>query len=59
MWPHGFEVFRVVAKGEECSVNFGMQSLDAAVHHFGEAGHVRNVGDVYAGFAKRAGCSAG
>src|SRR5205085_948439 len=36
-------VFGVVADGEDASVYAWVQSLDATVQHFGEAGHVCNV----------------
>ncbi len=30
---------------EDAAVNLGMERLDPAVHHFGEAGHVTDVDD--------------
>ena len=35
---HRGDVLGVVAQGEQAAVDFGMQRLDPAVHHLGEAG---------------------
>src|SRR5205807_3064043 len=43
---HRNEVLRMVAKSEESSVYFGVQGLYAAVHHLGESGYVRNIGNL-------------
>ncbi len=55
---HGFHVFRIVTDGEDAAVNFRMQGLYAAVHHFRETGHFGNglhrnagVGDGFHGAA--------
>ena len=40
-------------------MHLGMQGLDPAVEHFGEAGVVRDVGDVEPGVAQQLGGAAG
>src|SRR5262245_27869625 len=53
------EVVRVIAAREDAAVQRGMQRLDAAVHHLGEAGDVGDVRDAEAGVAQRARRAAG
>ena len=49
---HGGGVIRVVADGEQAAMDLGMQRLHPAVHHFGEAGHVRNPDGGQAGLSE-------
>ena len=49
----------VVAQEEQSAVDFGVQRLDPAVHHLGEAGDVGNIGDGEAGVAQGLGGAAG
>ena len=53
------DVFRVVAHGENAAVDVGVQRLDAAVEHFGEAGHVGHVAHRQAGVGQRLARAAG
>jgi hypothetical protein len=46
-------VLGVVAQREERAVDARVERLDAAVHHFGEAGHVRHVAHFEARLAQR------
>ena len=48
-----------VAAVENASVNFGMQRLDAAIEHFGEAGEIGDVLDGNAGVAQEFGGASG
>ena len=40
---HGRHVFWIVAHAEQSAVHFGVQRLDAPVHHLGKAGDVADV----------------
>jgi hypothetical protein len=53
------QVLGQVAAGEDAAVHLGVQGLDAAVEHFGEAGVVGDVGHRQAGFAQGLGGAAG
>ena len=33
-------MIRLVADGQQSAMHFGVEGLDAAIHHFGEAGEV-------------------
>ena len=55
----GGYVLGVVADVEDAAVDLGMEGLDAAVEHLGEAGEVADVADGEAGFAEGAGGAAG
>ncbi len=48
----GAHVLGVVAHGEERAVNARVERLDATVHHFGKAGHVRHVTHFDSGLAQ-------
>lgn len=56
---HGFHMFRIVADGKDAAVDLRMQGLDAAVHHFRKARHIRDGNDrnacVRDGFHRAAG----
>ena len=43
MLLHRCRVLVVVADRQKPAVNFRMQGLDPAVHHFGKAGHLCNI----------------
>ena len=43
MGRRGVEVVLMAAPGEDAAVHERMQGLDAAIHHFGEAGDVRDI----------------
>src|SRR6185436_3424 len=47
------------AAGEDAAVDFRVQRLDAAIHHFGKAGHVADVDHRQAGIGQRFRGSAG
>ena len=59
MFVHRRDMFGVVADGEQAAMDLGVQRLDAAVHHFGEAGKVGNIHHLKACFAQRLGGAAG
>jgi hypothetical protein len=59
MLAHGLDVLGVVAEGEQAAVDFGVQRLEAAVHHFGEAGDLAYIGDDQAVVAEEFGGAAG
>jgi hypothetical protein len=59
MLLHGAGVAFLVTQREQAPMHLGMQRLEAAVHHFGEARHGRNVGDPEAGCGQRLGRAAG
>jgi hypothetical protein len=50
---HGRRVLGVAADAEDAAMHLGMQGLDPAVEHFGEAGVVGDVGDVQSGIAQQ------
>ncbi len=50
----GGDVLGVGADVEDAAVDLGVEGLDAAVEHLGEAGEVGDVADVEAGFAEGA-----
>ena len=52
-------VLGVAADVEQTAVDEGVEGLDAAVEHLGEAGEVADVADGQAGFAEGAGGAAG
>ncbi len=56
---HRAGVVLVGADGEQAAMHPGMQRLDAAVHHLGEAGELRNVDHLEAGVFQRLGGAAG
>ena len=56
---HGGYVFRIIAAMQNAAMHFGMQRLDAAVEHFGEAGEFGNIFDCYAGVAEKFGGASG
>jgi hypothetical protein len=39
------QILRMVTAGEDAAVDVGVEGLHAAVHHFGESGDLRHVGD--------------
>ena len=47
------------ADGEQAAMHLGMQRLDAAVHHLGEAGQIGDIRDGEAGIGDRLGGAAG
>ena len=53
------EVLGVMTAREDAAVDHRMQRLDAAVHHLGEPGDVRDVDDRQAGIGERFGGAAG
>ena len=55
----GAGVLGVAADGEQAAVHLGMQRLEAAVHHLGEAGVLGDVGDGDAGVLQGLGRAAG
>jgi hypothetical protein len=59
MLGHGRDMVRIVADGEQAAMHFGVERLDAAVHHLGKAGQVRNVAHLEARLAQRFGGAAG
>ncbi len=50
---HGPGMFGVVANCQQSAMDFRMQGLDPAVHHFREACQVRYVADLEAGVRER------
>ncbi len=56
---HGGLVARVLADGEQPAVHQRVQRLQPAVHHLGEAGEVRDLGDGQAGRRQRVARAAG
>ena len=56
---NGANMRGIPADGENSAVDFGMQSLHAAVEHFGKAGDIGNILDWNAGFANQARGAAG
>ena len=52
-------VLGVVADVEDAAVDLGVEGLDAAVEHLGEAGEVADVADLEAGVAEGFGGSSG
>ncbi len=59
MLLHRGGVFRVIADREEAAVDFGVERLDAAVHHFGKAGDLRHIHHRQAEVAQEFGRAAG
>ncbi len=55
----GLEILGVMAPRENAAVDLGMEGLDAAVHHLGKAGDVRDIDDGEAGVCEGARGSAG
>ena len=53
------EIVGMIAAREDAAVDFRMERLDAAVHHFGEAGHVADVDHRQARIGQRLRGSAG
>ena len=51
MLGHGGGMVGIVAHRQQAAMHLGMQRLDAAVHHFGEAGEVGNLAHRQAGIA--------
>ena len=44
----GHHAIVLAAAGENAAVYFRVQGLDPAIHHFGEAGVIRYLGDIQA-----------
>ena len=59
MGVHGGDVAFVVASCQQPAMNFWMQGLDPAVHHFRESGMLGDFLDGDAGIAERLGGTAG
>ena len=59
VFGHRGRVFGIVAHRQQAAVDFGVQRLDASVHHFGKAGQVRNVAHRQPGIAQCLGGAAG
>jgi hypothetical protein len=56
---HHRQVLGQVAPTKDAAMHLGVQGLDAAVEHLGEAGVVGNIGDLQAGIAQQLGGAAG
>jgi hypothetical protein len=56
---HRLPVLGIAADRQQAAMHLGMQGLDAAVHHLGEAGKVRHVRDLQPRFGDRLGGTAG
>jgi hypothetical protein len=56
---HGFAVLREPDIAEETSMDEGVEGLDAAVEHLGEAGYIAHVLDLELGGAEGGGGAAG
>ena len=56
---HGGDVLRIFAAMQNPAVDLGMQSLDAAIEHFGKTGELGDVLDRHFGVAQEFCCAAG
>ena len=56
---HRRDVCGVLAQRQQPAVDFGVQRLHPAIHHFRKPGDVGDVEDIYARFAQRVGRAAG
>ena len=59
MGLHGARMVRIVAQGQEAAVDGRVEGFDPTVHHFGEAGDLRDIFDGKAGVAEGFGGAAG
>src|SRR4051794_3469686 len=48
----GLNVLRIIANGQDSTVDLRMQRLDSPIENLGKAGHVRNVADSEAGIGQ-------
>ena len=56
---NGAQMFGLIAARQKPAVNGGVQSFDAAIHHFGKAGHLGDIGHGQPGLAQGTGGAAG
>ncbi len=56
---HRLSVARIVAQRQKAAMNFGVERLDAAIHHLGETCDLRDILDLQPRLAQRLGRAAG